>query len=87
MFNHFSQLHLQSSLHFQFAFLHEHLVLQPLTLLQPHFTSSEQAFEATSRVVHTGSHKLLSPSSVQPFPSGEGVCCCVKVLVVQIPAW
>ena len=42
-----------------------------LSLLQPHLTSSVQAFEATGRVVHTGDH-FLSVFNVQPYPSGLG---------------
>ncbi len=66
MILYFVQLQLQSSVHYHLAFLHEHLALQPLELLQPHLTSSVQAFEATGNVIHTGIHDVHSAFNVQP---------------------
>ena len=79
--------HPQSSVQFQPAFLHAHLPPHPLMLLQLHFTSSLQAFEATGNMFHTGTQDALSPFSVQPQPSGLGAHCSLCSLVHHIPAW
>ena len=53
----FSQWQLHSSVHLHCAFLHEHLPPQPLELLQPHSTSSVQAFEATGSLFRGYPHR------------------------------
>ena len=64
---HLMQLHLQSSVQVQLAFLQLHLVLlQPLIFLQLHFTSSKQAWLATGRVVLTGVHAFVQSSQLHP---------------------
>ena len=47
--------------------------------------SSEQAFDTTERVDHTGSHE--PDAYVQPKFWGDGSTWFVFVLVVQMPAW
>ena len=78
------QLQLQSLVQFHPAFLHGHLEPQPLSLLHPHLTSSEQASAAIGIVLHTGTQ--VFSSSFHPQPSGEGVFYSVCSDVHHIPA-
>ena len=71
---------------FQGAFLHAHLPLHSLWLLNLHFISSLHAFEALGFIFHTGTHNWLS-SRVQTQLSGVGPYCSLCSLVAHhIPA-
>ena len=48
---------------------------QPLSLLQPHFTSSKQAAEESGSVYHTGIQDKFSLFNVKPYSSREGDSC------------
>lgn len=77
------QLHLQSGEQSILALLHLQLEQSPL---HEHFISSLQAMETSGMVIQTGTHDPVS-SLVHPKSFGEGITCCVSVLVAQIPAW
>ena len=72
----FSQLQLHSSVHFHCAFLHEHLPPHPLEVLQPHFTSSVHAFEATGRPLGLCSNSIHSLLDL--VTPAELYCFCTK---------
>ena len=51
--------------------------------LQEHFTSSRQALDTSGIVIQTGTHEFYN--LFHEKSSGEGMTCCVCMLVVQIP--
>ena len=68
---------LHSSVQFHWAFLHEHLAPQPLSLLQPRILSvhcSLQAAEESGSLHHTGTQDKVSLFNVRPYSSGESAC-------------
>lgn len=50
IFSYLSQVQLHKPVHFQFAFLQEHLAVQPF--LHPRLTNSRQAFDDIGIVIH-----------------------------------
>ena len=59
----------------QLVSLLQHVVLQPLILLQLHFTSSKQVWLATRGLVLTGIHAFVQLSQLRPHSELDLSCC------------
>ena len=68
-------LQLHKAVHCSSALTHLHLLVQPLSLLYPHFNSSFQLCDASGRVINSGSQTLLrsAPSPIHLDTGGDGM--------------
>ena len=80
-------LQLHKAVHCSSALTHLHLLVQPLSLLHPHFNSSWQLCDASGRVINSGSQTWLALRT-QPHSLGHGRGWDrTNALPQQCPAW